>query len=185
MPPLQRGPGKKKADSIKRKGHAPGVFGQTRRAWTKVFTTQAVMKLFPEPGGVEPGPDVKIEVGNQFGKTTLELTGLRVDELTALKGVFDLAFAHAYRTCTIRDQHAMQALESGEADYSRSFRDPAVLWKREGERWSAEYAYLDERWEGPHPEVVSKSHAPVVYQTTVSQDLDEDTGFADSPEDDD
>ncbi|UTN91227.1 hypothetical protein SEA_POKYPUPPY_68 [Gordonia phage PokyPuppy] len=170
---------------VKSKGHAPGVFGASRRAWTKVFTTQVVVRLHTETAGVEPGTEVKVEVGNQFGRTTLELTSLRVDELTALKGAFDIAFAEAYHTCARRDLHAAEAFESGDNDYSRSFRDEGVLWKREGERWAGDHAILKTVWEGPSPEVVTKSHKPFVPPTTVAQDLDEDSAFADSPDDDD
>ncbi|QDF18282.1 hypothetical protein SEA_DAKITI_69 [Gordonia phage Dakiti] len=182
MPLPQRGPGKKKAETLKKKGVAPGVFGEGRRAWVKVFTTQVIVRLLPEPKGVEPGGDVNLDLVNQFGRTTLELTNLRVDELTALKGAFDIAFAEAYHTCALRDAHAAQAMESGEADYSRSFRDPAVLWKREGERWVTN-PVLRDTWEGPHASVVTKVHVPFVPPTTIAQDLDEDTSFADSPED--
>ncbi|AUV60670.1 hypothetical protein HOS75_gp060 [Gordonia phage SteveFrench] len=185
MPQPQRGPGKKREAQLKKKGHAPGVFGQGRRAWAKVFTTQAVVRILPEPKGIEPGADVFIEVSNQFGRTTLELTTLRTDELAALKGAFDIAFAEAYPVCAERDLHAARALETGEGDYTRSFREAGVLWKREGERWP-DRPVLKTVWEGLHTEQVSRVHTPFVPPiTTVTQDLDEDNGFADSPEPDD
>ncbi|QOP65399.1 hypothetical protein SEA_DIABLA_73 [Gordonia phage Diabla] len=160
------------------------MFGQARRAWVNVFTTSVVVKLYPKPRGIEPGMDVEVNIGNQFGRTTLDLTALRADELTALKGAFDIAFAEAYETCALRDVEAARALETGEGDFTRSFREPGILWKREGNRWP-DRPVLKTEWDGLATEYVSKVHTPFVPPTVVSQDLDEDNGFADSPEPDD
>ncbi|QAX94672.1 hypothetical protein SEA_HARAMBE_66 [Gordonia phage Harambe] len=181
-----RAPGGHKTSRMKYKGNAPGVFGESRRAWTRAFTLTAVLKLMPKPRGMEPGTDVLVTMNNEFGKISLELTRLRVDELTALKGLFDMAFAEAYPVCAQRDAMALEAFENGSGDFARVYRDNVTLWTREGERWAeGGHQTLRREWEGPDPGTVTKTHVPNMEALRASKaELEEDTSFNDTPTDD-
>ena len=169
-----------------RTGYAPGVFGATRRAWARAFVNQAILHTYPPRHAELPGKSVELTITVPHGKVQIKLSELSVDELTCLKGVCDLAFAEAYHVCAERDRVAQQEFDEGTREHSRMFRDPPVIWTREGELFDPVGRHLVTEWEGPNPQdfVRLRESNRAADPQLNPQDLDEDTSFNDEPSED-
>lgn len=132
----------------------------------------------PEPPHV--GNRVYLAISTRFGKVSLKLTELRVDELTAVRAVIDRAFANALRTCNARDHAANAAMNSGVEQHSRSFRDPAKVFTRNGPDYADTVEQIESTWRGTNGDEYIQDYKPFI---PISIPLEEDDVYTDTPTD--
>ena len=107
---------------------------ENRYAWVRVETGN-YMILYGEDNG--SGSDVVI-YNPRPGKIpdlAINLSNLTIEELTALKALFDKAFEWAEPVVKQRDKEAQDAWENGDDSHSRNYRPlPVVVWRKEPKR---------------------------------------------------
>ncbi|AKJ71860.1 hypothetical protein TIN4_63 [Tsukamurella phage TIN4] len=136
---------KKKADS-----HIlAGTFGPFRRLWVKACLNTFVLYIRPNQR-VGYGVDVELNIdGPSKRSVAVVLTAMTEEELVAAKRAMDIAFECALDSVRARDRIADEALADGDISMSRIFREPPVIWRREGgEMFEETIEHLPNSWLG-------------------------------------
>ncbi|AKJ71753.1 hypothetical protein TIN2_63 [Tsukamurella phage TIN2] len=100
--------------------------------WTKAY--RYAFTTYVRPNSTRNyGVDVDLFIEAEGRRVIqVKLTSLTEEELVAIKRVIDVAFEASLDSVKARDKIAEEALQDGDTSLGRIFRDPPVIWRREG-----------------------------------------------------